>query len=277
MGLGHELRQEQSQGLNDKQRQALNQSQALQLKELQKLKQTLKAPTPDCPVKGWEGIQRADEYLEAHDSPGVLIGSLAKKIWIGAGTGSLKTRLSQQSKDVDVAVLGDKYKPRDLEGHIDWWVPDETRVSVTDEYGSVEKSMRYWENTHGIVLRYGLDAEQDLEPGLHLHGPEWYADMRLAEAMSSVDKRVQGPDEEVQRRFRQEAKRHTEDELDELVQNYFQGRVHHENYDGGGVGIVQYSLADVRSLYDVVGATGSLDMYEPDEAERVRPNDHELL
>lgn len=184
----------------------------------QRLEQRLefRVPTPPKAVRGIEGMRVADAVLKKYETPGILIGGLAKEAW----RGSLDPATFSKHKDVDILVLAfvcDKH-PEHWEAAIDWWISHKAserptngssvgliwRVSLRGEIApglylcplevlreSIERERRIFGDSHKVcggrffnfldVRRYGIDL--DLYPAsefpvmpLHLVDVQWSDD-----------------------------------------------------------------------------------------------------
>lgn len=109
------------------------------------------APCPQDAVRGFHGLRVAHDTLTRLNIPGLLIGGVAFRAWLGTTRGCLSTR-----KDVDVVVLSHdpSHHPDHFEGGVDWWIPD------AEENGP--------ENGNGVQLVWRVEMLRALPPGLHI-------------------------------------------------------------------------------------------------------------
>jgi hypothetical protein len=136
-------------------------------------------------TKGLEGMRVADAVLKDYDVPGVLVGGLASAIWNRRSTPDTLA----QHKDVDVAVLAPA-GIRPLEAGVDWWMPKTTHVHVQTDYSKIDEDVTYWQNVNHVILRYTLNTQRELEPGLHIMERASVLQMLVAERTSTIDDAV---------------------------------------------------------------------------------------
>lgn len=112
------------------------------------------APTPPEPPPGIEGLRLADQILKDYGSCGILVGSVAKHIWLGVDD----VDDLDNHKDTDVVCLSGfcHRHPGQWEGGIDWWVRHSIMEAPT--------------NGTGYILKYlfSLEPPQPMPPGLYL-------------------------------------------------------------------------------------------------------------
>jgi hypothetical protein len=92
--------------------------------EIEKVAKSVeRAPIPPEALRGFEGMEVADEMLKKLGVVGLLIGGLAKRICL---EGEIDPSILESHKDVDVlipSIYSDhKYHPKQWENGIDWWI-----------------------------------------------------------------------------------------------------------------------------------------------------------
>jgi hypothetical protein len=170
------------------QAQKLTLGQRLLLKKALALRLELREPSFPNPVRGMEGILAADEILKETGAVGLLIGGLAEAVWNRRRT---EDELAAH-KDVDVMVMPPAEPFEKFTGGIDWWNPYNVHFdSIKTQLGSMENVNRtFWSNGNGCTLRYRVDCESGLEPGIYIPTPELATDIRVSECMASIDESV---------------------------------------------------------------------------------------
>ena len=236
-----------------RERNYLSQAQKVGLKQLLAQRQNLRHPEYPGAVKGLEGMQAAHQILQEKEASGVLIGGLAEAVW----NQRRKPEDLYTHKDVDVAVLDDHFKIyNDFEGGIDWWMPQDGRISVNYESGKVEGIYQRWyQNANNAVLSFGLTKNADLDPGLYIPGSRWVVDMREAEAEANVDHgRADAEfDEEVFIAFRQKIREKVKTRLPRFIRETFAGYILSEHYQDyydeiTTVDIEWFNLPKIRAI-----------------------------
>src|SRR3989344_2168671 len=171
--------------LGQQQKLSLSHTQRLELKILLSMKQELHDPDFPDPVRGLEGMMTAHKLLQERDATGVLIGGLAEAVW---NKGRFRSGL-YSNKDVDVAVLTYPFKlANNFEAGIDWWIPQEGRITIKSYASGTEGTMqkRWYQNGHGIRLSFGIKKDGNLKPGLYIPSPKWIRQMREAEIEANM-------------------------------------------------------------------------------------------
>ena len=162
--------------------------QTFRLKQLLQLKQELREPYFTDGIRGLEGMKAASQILQERGACGILIGGLAEAVWnLDRTPYDLCVH-----KDVDVAVLNDDFKlNKKFEGGIDWWLPKSGKFNIKYEYDTIEGIDKIWyENGNGVVLSFGINKINHLNPGLYIPDAEWVITMREYEVMANIDDKV---------------------------------------------------------------------------------------
>lgn len=162
---------------------------------------------------------KADDMLKKNGAAGVLIGSLAEKIW------SQKSRHEdlKKCKDVDVALLDYNFQPENFEGGIDWWVLYNGNPLLDyDENTEKAKGKNWQKNGFGIILPYLVDTLNRFEPGLYIPSREFLIDMRGEETPDC--------DTEVKEAFRKKMDERIKKRIPKYVRKEFQDQIFGEPY-----------------------------------------------
>ena len=222
--MGMSLRLGQRMDLRDSLR--LNQSQKLKLRQLLDLRLELIDPPIPHPVKGLEGMLTAHKILQSKQCTGVLIGGLSESIWNQRRT---KEQLYSH-KDTDVLILGDfEYKGR-FEGGIDWWRPQEERIKIAYDSGTIEKYQKWYSNDNGTILRFGVRQSPGLKPGLYLPDRDFIVNMRLNEALASISASVE-VEYDIQKVFHKKLQKSLGKRVPKFVEEAFKGFILSSDYE----------------------------------------------
>lgn len=177
MYLGLSLRQENRLTLDVEQKHALKYM-------LQLMLELRHEDLPEM-VKGFDGMQVADEVLKQKQARGVLIGGLSEAIW------NQRRRVADlyEHKDVDVLVLDEGFVlDHAFQGGIDWWLREKERIDYSTYYGSSNRDVNFYRNANDVVLSFDLRFfNEDLDPGLYILSQSHVVRMRLCEVLSRID------------------------------------------------------------------------------------------
>jgi hypothetical protein len=166
----------------------------LQFKQLLKLQLELRHPEFPQAIRGLDGMIAADDLLRERDASGLLIGGLSEAVWNARRT---PEQLAEH-KDVDVLVFDTDFKLHErFEKGIDWWLPEDRKVTVQGDYSRYEMTVRPYTNGNGVMLHYSVNKRYSVEPGLYIPSPPWVKEMRLAETLASVAASVSIEDEAI--------------------------------------------------------------------------------
>lgn len=245
MRLGHYQRLEQ--------RHYLSHAQKLGLKQLLKLELKLKHPEYPNAVRGLEGMQTAHQILQEREASGVLIGGLSEAVW----NQRRKEGDLYNHKDVDVMVLDDVDVGK-FEGGVDWWLPEQGKITLKSDYGRVEGVDKQWyANGNGAVLSFGAKKQNQLAPGLYIPDSEWVIDMREAEAEANIDYgRVDVEfDGDVFEKFRAHIGKRVKTRLPKFIAEAFRGYVLSPHYetDSSKTYAVELERFDLQTLRGING------------------------
>jgi hypothetical protein len=112
------------------------------------------AEAPPDAARGIEGLREADHILREHRTLGLLIGSVAKHIWLGIDD---IDDLSEH-RDIDIVILSSScdHHPKQWEGGIDWWVRHSITEAPTNGTGHILRYLFSLEPPAFSNLPYGL-------------------------------------------------------------------------------------------------------------------------
>ena len=248
MGMHMNLRQNVELEQRLEQRQRLTQTQRLSLKQLLLLTQTLKDPEYPNAAKGLEGMQTAHKILQERNAVGILIGGLAEAVWNQQRT----PEELEQHKDVDVAVLDEKFElKQNLEAGIDWWLPHTKRFKIRHLLNYMEGDKTWYENGNGAILSFGIAKNYALKPGLNIPNPEWIIKMRQYEAQAHIDTSIVKAeiDEDVLEKFSEKMKEKIKTKVPKFIQEAFAGYIAKDgDYDSGLAKLELFDIDTVRAI-----------------------------
>ncbi len=210
LGLGCYLKKEQL--------HYLNYEQNLGLKQMFLLEQKLKHPEYPNSARGLEGMKLAHQILQERKTSGILIGGLSEAVW----SQKRKEEDLYKHKDVDVLILN--YSVEKFEGGIDWWLPNEGRITLSsDVVRSKGADAKWYKNGNDVILSFGVEERNQLAPGLYIPDREWVIEMREAEAEANVDySRIDASfDDEVFKKFRTHIERRVKTRLPKFILETF--------------------------------------------------------
>ena len=228
----------------------LSHEQRLGLKHLLLLEQKLRHPDIPNASKGLEGMQIAHEVLRTREAVGILIGGLAESVW----NQRRKPEDLLKHKDVDVAVLDDAFKLSEkFEGGIDWWMPQDGKITITSDASRVEGVQKRWyENGNGVVLSFGMNRSPELRPGLYIPDSDWVEDMRVYEADVNVDYASISAefDDDVFEKFRKKIRERVKWCLPKFIKKTFSGYILPPRYEDGwdDVSLEGFDLETIRGI-----------------------------
>lgn len=171
--------------------QRMTPEQRAELRLVQELRMNLVEPDVPNATRGMEGLRIANQILIERNSIGILIGGIARSVW----KQNRKPEELAAHKDVDVLVLNPEFKlSENFEGGIDWWLPENGRITVKDDVTWMEVGMDWWVNANDVVLNYKVHPaerlQRELSPGLHLPVIEDVVEMEARVAEGMIDERV---------------------------------------------------------------------------------------
>ncbi len=164
-------------------------AQALLLERVLDLRQELVEHSIPHALRGMYGISTADKILKRKRAVGLLVGSLAEKVW----NNRRSPAELDQHKDVDVLILPGNHEPFErFESGIDWWKPKNIRFDrISTGVTTIENMDKlFWLNGNNCALRYRITCSTALPPGLYFPTPDLAIDIRIAECLASIDNSV---------------------------------------------------------------------------------------
>jgi len=224
--------------------QGLSLDQKLVLKKLLGMRQHLKEPSFPNAAKGLEGMLTAHAMLKDRNSYGVLIGGLAEEVW----SQKRKEEDLYKHKDVDVMVINSDFSlSEDFEGGVDWWLPYTERMTTGNVFSRVEADRSSWSNGCNVTLNFGIkqkfmdeysqnpeliEEHYGLNPGLYILRPEEIVNLRLCEALSNIDYRVNVEiDDEVIEAFEENVGKTMKTRIPKFIREPFEGYILSNPYE----------------------------------------------
>lgn len=129
----------------------------------------------DAPIKGLEGLEKADSVLREQGVAGFLIAGVLGDLW---SKDSVNKKSLAKHKDVDVVVLDPEFRlEKRWQYGIDWFSPKKEGL-MSAGYG-----FEYmFKAGPPIVLNYKIEQKEKLDPGLWIPDAILYSKMRFVEA-----------------------------------------------------------------------------------------------
>lgn len=228
-------------------RQSITMGQYLSPRQKLILAQLLKTLCQNHPlipnaIRGMKGLLTADKILKERNSSGVLIGGLSEKIC------NQRRKRSEllKHKDVDVLVIDKHFTlSEEFEAGIDWWLPHEERVTISNEYIKREGNVNYWINGYDVMLKFGLFQCNgcEINKGLNILPDYNIIQMRLAEALATIDSNSVDIEGCIEEAFEKKMRKTVKTCLPKFIKNKFANQI-----IDGELEVVGLSLNEIRVL-----------------------------